>query len=419
MFILVDYKNREYGVLDTSDNIIEYYSSDKLLDYSSKVEIKGVSAETGYFSIYPFEYYLMNKDNLVYRFFASVDKKYCILDDIENSNPPYNFSKDIFSWASSRFLINLRYSVEKLFESLGIDNLLDFIEITNLVSLNDTFWVKNSNDKRAWKDVSPYTNSFNDCIANYSFKGSFDGKNLKDSSPDLSLGGSFQKCWRRKGNNVYLIKSGSTGAFNAGYEPYSEVLAYQLGRYLDLYAIIPYRLLNYSNQLCTSCDLFTNEILGIIDARDLTGQKETDYSLLMTYLSDVDKLKLKEMLCLDILSLNGDRHFGNISFYIGNDNQEIVGIAPIYDNNLSLIPYYVLSDNNIDEYISSLRAKNGMTFEQLYSSIRDSNTDKIMRKALNFKFDSIICDNKMTLERLNLLTKIVQEQARKCLSLRK
>ena len=34
-------------------------------------------------------------------------------------------------------------------------------------------------------------------------------------------------------------------------------------------------------------------------------------------------------------------------------------------------------------YIDSLRVKNGMRFEELYQSIRDYDTDRITKKALN------------------------------------
>lgn len=417
MLILVSYANEKYKVLDTEDNIIESYSGIDLLRYSTKLEIKGVSSTDGSFTIYPYEYHLMNKDTLVCRFFINSDKRYYILDDVYHSILPYTLSDDIFSWLDNRFLINLRYDIKTFFESLGIEDVIDFIEVTHLVSLNDTFWVKSKQDDISWNKVSPYRNSFNDTIANYSFKGELGGKNLKDSSPDLSLGGSFQKCWRRKDNKIYLIKSGSTGAMNAGYEPYSEILSYQLGKYLGLYDILEYSLITYSNQLCTSCKLFTSEEWGIIDAKDLTGQKTTDYSFLMQYLSENNIKKLKQMLCLDILTLNGDRHFGNISFYINNTTQEVGDITLIYDNNLALLPYYVMSDNNLEEYISSLRAKNGMTFESLYLSIKDKDTNSLMKKALSFEFDDSICDKKMTKARLSMLTKIVQEQARKCLDL--
>ena len=48
------------------------------------------------------------------------------------------------------------------------------------------------------------------------------------TSPELATSGSFAKCWVREGGQISLMKRGSEGYANAGFEPYSEALAASL-----------------------------------------------------------------------------------------------------------------------------------------------------------------------------------------------
>ena len=45
------------------------------------------------------------------------------------------------------------------------------------------------------------------------------------------------------------------------------------------------------------------------------------------------------MLVLDAITFNVDRHLGNMGLLVDNDTQEITGIAPNFDFNLSMLPY--------------------------------------------------------------------------------
>lgn len=51
------------------------------------------------------------------------------------------------------------------------------------------------------------------------------GRQNSPTSPEFATSGSFAKCWVREGDQVSLLKRGSEGYANAGFEPYSEVLA--------------------------------------------------------------------------------------------------------------------------------------------------------------------------------------------------
>lgn len=60
----------------------------------------------------------------------------------------------------------------------------------------------------------------------------------------------------------------------------------------------------------------------------------------------------RAMIVADAVTFNADRHVGNHGMLIDNDTFELTKMAPIYDNNLSLLPYAMKSDfEDIDKYI--------------------------------------------------------------------
>lgn len=76
--------------------------------------------------------------------------------------------------------------------------------------------------------MSLYTHPFNEVIAKTAFEGGLHGRQLSTTSPEYGTDGSFAKCWIREGGQIRLLKRGSSGAGNAGLEPYSEFYAGQL-----------------------------------------------------------------------------------------------------------------------------------------------------------------------------------------------
>ena len=50
-----------------------------------------------------------------------------------------------------------------------------------------------------------------------------------------------------------------------------------------------------------------------------------------------DRDKFNDMIVIDFIVENWDRHFSNFGFVINNDTQEIIEFAPIFDNGYSLM----------------------------------------------------------------------------------
>ncbi len=203
----------------------------------------------------------------------------------------------------------------------------DFIEETNCISLKDTYWVKRYNSTKTWKSVSPYENPFNEVISDYSFLGLVTGSKIT-GSPDFSTDGRFPKCWKRNVNDIYLYKAGTTGPGlgSRGNEPYSEVYACKIAEKLGIDAV-KYTTDFYKGRLVSKCKCVTNEKIGLILYRDLHYMEECNFSKLLQNADSASKEQIRDMLLLDYVTCNVDRHYGNIGVFIENDTNIILGFA--------------------------------------------------------------------------------------------
>lgn len=312
-------------------------------------------------------YYLMNKDKVVLEFSLGGSNKVF-------SKLPYDF-KEIISWLDMRFKISCARDTREFFRSIGLDTIDNIINVTHCVSLHDTFWVKNKYSKLKWKNVSPFIHSYSEVISAYALEGVTLGINEKSYfSPVVGTDGSFPHTWKFNNGNIKFIKAGSKytlGGINSGREPFSEYYASVVAEYLG-FNHIPYRIRVHKRQdlkldTVTECDCYTTEELGSVTAYSLglnSYEQVIDYC---KKLNDNAYSTILDMLFLDCLLLNTDRHFSNIEFFINNDTLQIVDIVPIFDNNYSFLPRFIEGYETFDrsEYI----ARDGRTFEELYSLV--------------------------------------------------
>ena len=324
------------------------------------------------------QFYLMNKDTKVAEFI-------CDSIGIKNVNFTDVYRKELLpigirnglllsEWLNNRLVLSHRKNIIEMFSSIGIINQEDMLQITKGISLNDTFWVKEVSSKTKWRSVSPYTNPINKEIANYSFSEArfVDGKAISHSA-DFATPGQFPKCWKRIANDIYLIKGGSRGHALAGNEPFSEIHAYILSKYLQM-ECIEYKYIKYKGVDATKCKNMCNEEIGIYPLNEVYPDIKSYEELIRYFKNKKSSLcRILDMLLLDYLTLNTDRHFGNISVFVNNSTQQVLGLTPIYDNNLSLLPTYSeVYDKNIENYISGYNGivtSTGISFDELFRLI--------------------------------------------------
>ena len=236
--------------------------------------------------------------------------------------------ENLWKWLSRRVVPRNRRNIDALMAATGLDarNVRGIIEICRGLSLNDVHWVVPNDFKGSWKDCNLYDNEFSQAIALTAFNGMGSAIERLDwiSSPEFSTNGMLAKCWRRIDGRVALYKSGTDGAANTGFEPYSEYYASQIAAAMGL-DHVEYSLSKFKGYLCSTCNIFTSDKLGYLPAGRIMSVAEA-----------LEDKRFADIFFFDALIFNTDRHLGNFGYLVDNDKNEIVGEAPIFDNGYGL-----------------------------------------------------------------------------------
>ena len=368
------------------------------------------------------DYLLMNKDKKLLLFQISQDEfsqfschemeRY-----VDDALLPPGFSS-IQSWLEKRNYAKHKLHLRKWLHLWQIDTLQGFADITHALGLNDTLWVKRADATTTWQMVSLYSNPFNDVVSKTAFSKGLGGLQLSSTSPEFTSEGSFEKCWvRQKEGSILLYKKGSEGFANSGLEPYSEFYASQLSS-LICRSSVSYNLRKFKRCLVSACGLFTNENEGFVPAYKYLDSNQS-YGLkdILTFLEhyglDDD---FRDMIVLDAIILNTDRHLGNFGFIVDNDTFRIKRFAPVFDHNMALLPRAM--DCSIVEdysYTLGLGHKIGAGFVASAKNLLTARTREILRSILDFSFSRHKSYN-LPQKRLAFLERIVREQAKNILT---
>lgn len=328
------------------------------------------------------EYLIKNKDRVLARFDWSVIS---MPELIEDNGLPEFLSSDLMAWLETRTPPKKRAHMKELMKSCGLESVRDVIDYAKGLSLTDTLWVSTPGAPEQWSDVSLYKNEFNDVIARIAFNGGLDGFKLSTTSPEFSTDGRMAKCWHRVGREVYLYKAGSTGFGNAGREPYSEVMAHQIIQRLG-YVHVPYELVQFHGHTSCRCPMFTSEETMFVPIYQYLNPKSFQ-AIWKFYKQAGLQLALSQVLVADYMTVNSDRHANNFGVLLNADTFALTGMAPIYDNDLSMF-CYLTSQDTLDGYPEVAGPALYDKYEdgaQLALQVFDAKKD--VRKLIGFKFD--------------------------------
>ena len=219
-------------------------------------------------------------------------------------------------WLRHRTIPKNRAYVDALLSKVGLslNRPLGIITVCKGLSLNDCFWVDAEGSGDTFEKVNLYDNRFSQILAAIAFTGY--GSNVRTSlasSPEFSTNGMLPKCWRRQNGKIYLYKGGTAGFSNLGFEPYSELYAYQVAQKMGVNAIQYTLTKDLKKTLCSKCELFTSKEYSYLSAGELVpkgGMKAVRACYEMLGQPFVDALD--DMIVFDALICNTDRHLGNL-----------------------------------------------------------------------------------------------------------
>ncbi len=346
------------------------------------------------------EYTLRHFDTPLLRFAAkadSADPEYQItwVNEEQKHLLPLDFeatSEGIDRWIRHRTIPKNRAFVHDFLAKCGLhlNRPMNIVAVCKGLSLNDCYWVTEADSGERFEQVNLYENPISHALASLVFTGY--GSSIRSSllsSPEFTTNGMLPKCWRRISGKIYLYKGGTSGASNTGFEPYSEYYAAQIAQVMGISAV-SYNLSRWKDTLCSTCELFTGldfaymPVGRIIRSGGMKAVREYYRELGEGYVSALD-----DMVLLDAVICNTDRHFGNFGFLVDNRSNRIAAPAPLFDHGNSLFNLAGRaaweSETALAEYVSSLVPCVYDDFMEEAGAVLTPERKEKLRHLLNFR----------------------------------
>ena len=319
---------------------------------------------------------------------------------IEEANPEYAYllpigmkqtNDSLWSWLRGRIIPKNREYVDALLSKSGLshNDTRGILRVCRGLSLNDSYWVVEDGFDGLYADFNLYDHDFVKVLSLIAYTGYGTSKARGfSSSPEFTTAGMLRKGWRRMNGKILLFKGGTSGAANAGNEPFSEYYAAQVAEQMGLRHVY-YDLAQWKKCLCSTCELFTD-----IDHSYVPIHRVVENYSLRTVSNYLKKLgkdyydDFVDMLVFDALIYNEDRHFGNFGLIVDNKTNKPCGFAPLFDHGLSLFNYAMPDEviDNLDEYAKTRSSAYGVPFENVVKEFVTARQKEQLRRMIGFSF---------------------------------
>ena len=243
-------------------------------------------------------------------------------------------TKDVQGWLCGRAIDSHRTNSRLLKKALRIGTTDDLEAVLQVhgATITDDYWYKADGENITYSDVKFTENQF----AELALRGDPDSFNKAPSrTPELTNTGSFEKCWRLIEGRWNMVKRGDSA------ERFAEIFISKLGTALGF----PMAEYSENGDTVVSPD-FTNGKVNFESADGLVGDDE-DYEKNFQVFYSLSSQLAKEYLqiiYLDTLCFNMDRHTKNYGVLRDKESGEIISLAPNFDNNIALFSRGVPKD---------------------------------------------------------------------------
>lgn len=273
-------------------------------------------------------FYIMSGDIAVAKW---QDNTFEILNDV--LLPLYlKNTGNIQRWLETRAIDCHRANSRLLKKALRLTEKDDVATVmsVNAVTITDNYWIKPLNSNLMYADVR----FDNDYFSNLALTGSYDSFNKAANSkhtrtPELTNIGSYEKCWKLIDGEWWLYKKANHE------ELFSELFIYRLGKALG------FNMAEYERGK------------GYIKTKDFTNNASVNFESAYSFMGDnedyIDNINALRELCpdcvgdyvqmlfLDTICANPNRHSFNYGILRNVNTGKILGLAPNFDNNMALI----------------------------------------------------------------------------------
>ena len=321
--------------------------------------------------------HLMSGDTIVASFNEGV------LTYIDTDKAPFIIkrSQSLQRFLSKRIFDDSRVNTRLLKKVMSIKE-KDPIYISLLVHgavISDDYWFKARGSRTKYKDII-----FSDIYADVSLKGIIYPYLKKNKlSPDLTLNGSYEKCWKRINDSWWLFKKENE------LERFSEIFSSELAKQLGIPTVKHF--LDGDFIKCENFAKYYNfePISSLCDEDD-------SYNHVFNTLFDLDKslaFDYLKLMMFDVIVNNVDRHNENYGFLRDKQTGKVVSLAPNFDNNLSLLavdPLLSSKDGFISIFKKFLKENSNAyeLFKEIHIGLLDESTIRGIIKNIPIKIDN-------------------------------
>lgn len=265
---------------------------------------------------------------------------------------------ELNEWWIDRSIPASRSGVKKALEALNISNTRMLVTKCFGLSLSDQYWIKpTEREDLSWDDINFFEHPFSEDIGDVLL-----GKAVKKDafdfhSPDNTSDGCLKKRWKIIDGKRCLVKAGSAPLM---LQPFNEVVATVVMKKLNV-PHVPYWLIWDDEIPYSVCEDFVTPDTELVSAWRVmhTTKKDNNTSVYRHYINCCEKLGVEnivlavdQMIVVDYIIANEDRHLNNFGLIRNATTLEWVGVAPVFDSGSSLgynkMPAQVLSRKGVE-----------------------------------------------------------------------
>jgi len=284
------------------------------------------------------------------------------------------------------------------------------------LNVTDHFWFHDTNLDIKWENVNFFENYFDKIKVTENHDPSID-KNVKIPSPNFCVDGSIEKRWIINENNDRVLLKGSRikGRMQ---EPFNESIASLIMKEMGI-KCVEYLLRKNIDIPYSECKTMSDKNYEYINAKWIFDKEDYGFKDIYKYYIetcinngiDYAKEKIDEMIAIDFLIGNVDRHKGNFGIIRNSENLKWEKIANIFDNGNSLffdIDDNLINEHGIDTLCKSFDGSNRLQLEvidypQWYNESKGKNIIEIVNEGLS---KNVLLKN----ERIEKILSVVKER---------
>lgn len=253
-------------------------------------------------------------------------------------------SEKLEHWWKSRTIPASRTGLEMILEQLKMETAEALAEKCFGLSLSDQYWVCPADSSLDWEKINFFDNPFSESMGNLllGMPGDSEKEPVNLITPDNTSDGWLRKKWSIAADGRRILLKAGSG--NNMQEPYNEVIASQLMEKLKI-PHVNYGVAVMNGEPFSYCEDFITrdtELVSAFHISQILKKNNQDspwdhYLKCMEALGMADgKLRLQQMVTVDYLIANTDRHYNNFGGVRNAESLEWIGFAPVYDSGTSL-----------------------------------------------------------------------------------